>query len=542
MSLKTAIFNLFKLQKSDPYDIQQFNDNMDIIDEEMSKPPLTVNLQEPDEDRNIILRVVPLAENLESDEAQANVDSFVIRTTGGDTPIESGDAFMSSIRGNMVREGDEPESITYTISPDDGHLSVEIDRDTFVAYVPDSTTINLSYTTDWNIDPTPYGIEITGTPVSGDAITVVYRKENLGTFATATPTMFVSTGWNLYNDAVKYARVVKYSDDEWYMIGGTYSGLKFSTAPSGAEQITVTPDSSGFFRLPQGFNDGYILVTGGNETDTMIWAQWSDWGETPNQGTASEGQYAPYSQTTIDISSVMTSYFPNGLMRVGNTYDEINLNTGYALQRIMKLQNTQANIDYVESLGVPYVLDTGSIYAVSPEVNAQRISVSGTYTAADHGLEYFLGTTVDLGVTALYGQNLKDKLRMDVLTISEQELSDEQKAQVQSNLGLSVANNLTTTEEGYVLDARQGKTLNDDITRLYKKTVTGAPSSSGVLSSGLNVSTYYIVSARISGANGFAFWRGNDAYLVCYNASFQPITTSITVEIIYCKRSELKSL
>ena len=31
MSILTSFFNLFKLAKTDEYDIQQFNDNMDII-------------------------------------------------------------------------------------------------------------------------------------------------------------------------------------------------------------------------------------------------------------------------------------------------------------------------------------------------------------------------------------------------------------------------------------------------------------------------------------------------------------------------------
>ena len=40
---QTTNFDLEKLATTDDYAISQFNDNMDIIDEEMAKPPLTVN-------------------------------------------------------------------------------------------------------------------------------------------------------------------------------------------------------------------------------------------------------------------------------------------------------------------------------------------------------------------------------------------------------------------------------------------------------------------------------------------------------------------
>lgn len=49
------------------------------------------------------------------------------------------------------------------------------------------------------------------------------------------------------------------------------------------------------------------------------------------------------------------------------------------------------------------------------------------------------------------------------LLTKAQNLSSEQKAAVRANVDLNVANNLTTTEAGSVLDARQGKAINDKI-------------------------------------------------------------------------------
>ena len=89
--------------------------------------------------------------------------------------------------------------------------------------------------------------------------------------------------------------------------------MKYAATLSG-EQTTITP-VDGYFTVP---GDGYVFVTGGNDTDTEIWMTWSDWTEEANSGT-----FAAYSQTTIDLSGVMAN-FSAGLMRIGNYYDEIN--------------------------------------------------------------------------------------------------------------------------------------------------------------------------------------------------------------------------
>ena len=86
-------------------------------------------------------------------------------------------------------------------------------------------------------------------------------------------------------------------------------------------------------------------------------------------------------------------------------------------------------------------------------------------------------------------------------------------------------------------------TLNSKLTRIYKKTITGTTSATGAIDSQINVDNNYIVSAafvRGSGTAGFAFWRGNDGYLRCFDIDMQPlINTSVSIAIIYCKNSEI---
>ena len=432
MSILTPFFNLFKLQKTDDYTIQQFNDNMDIIDTEMHKPPLTVNETSPDANRNIQIDTVPLADNLTSDEAQINTGTYIIRSSGGEASIKDGSAMLSEIRGNMIKTGYVAESIVPTVSNDD--LSVEIDRDTFVNYVATSGTLTFTYTTQWSADLSLYGITVTGTPENGDTITVVYVKGNRGTITTATPTAFISTGWNLYNHSSGYARVMNYSEEYGFMIDGTYTSLAFAETLSGT-QTAITP-VNGHFNLPAGKESGYIFVTGGNATDTEIWMTWSDWTDEPNGGV-----FEAYSQSMIDLSGVMVN-FPYGLMRVGNVYDEINLNTGTAIIRIERMAYTEENLASVIASGVSYDTDTNYIYAERLVETQLSISVDGQYIVDDHGTEMFIGTNVPVVATSLYGNDLKSKLRRDVLTISQQTLTDAQKAQVLQNIGAAPFNDI----------------------------------------------------------------------------------------------------
>lgn len=453
MSILTPFFNLIKPAKTDPTAIAQINSNMDVIDTEMHRPPLTVNEIEPDpETRNIPITTVPLADNLTSDEAQINQGTYIIRTSGGEASIADGSAWLSDLRGNMVKTGYVPESLNMTVTPvarEEGEepITATIDRDTFVAYVTESGTITLTYTSEWSADPALYGITVDGTPVGGDQIVVVYVKENRGTITTATPSSFVSTGWNLYNHSAGYAHVVNYSSEYGFMIEGTYTALKFAETLSG-EQVDITP-VDGYFTIPA--ESGYVFVTGGNATDTEIWMTWSDWTEEANGGV-----FEAYSQTTIDLSGVMVD-FPYGLMRIGNTYDEINLNTLRAYSRIERMSYTAENLAGVIASGVPYDTDANYIYAVRVAPATFTISLSGEYTCSDHGIEMFVGTSIPVTASSLYGNDLKGKLRRDVLTISQQTLTAAQKSQVKSNLGfanqtdLDALNSNVATSSDFVL-------------------------------------------------------------------------------------------
>ena len=491
MGVLTPFFNLFKPAKTDQQKVQKLNENFDIIDTEMHRPPLTVNGVEPDPStRDIGITTVPLADNLTSDQAQMNTGTFIVRTSGGEATIENGSAWLSDIRGNMVKTGYVPESISMTVTLADptteSPITATLDHDTFIEDASTSGTYSFIFSTSWSVDPSQYGITVTGEPVAGDQIQVVYVKLNRGLITVATPSSFVSTGWNLYNHAAGYARVLKYSEEYGFMIDGTYTALKFSETLSG-DQTTITP-VDGYFTVP---SDGYVFVTGGNDTDTEIWMTWSDWTEEAN-----DGVFEAYTSSSIDLSGVMVD-FPDGLMKIGNVYDEINLNTGKAYSRIQKMEYNAENLADVIASGVPYDTDTGYIYAVRLVPVTFSIILSGDYTVSDHGEEVFIGTTVPVTATALYGNDLKAKLRRDVVTISQQTLTSNQQTQVRTNIGAassddveSLSEHLTTESLATTLiTANTGFTIVSS--RIYKKAgiIELSVAISGSFSNALQIAT-----------------------------------------------------
>ena len=511
MSILTTFFNLIKPAKTDGVKVSDFNDNMDIIDTEMHRPPLTVNGNLPDSTtRNIHIESVPLADNLSSDDAQFNQGEFLVRTSGGSAAVESGIASLSTIKGNMIKTGYVAEVIdmtvnavtrtappaitaviddtvfesyveeggTYTLTyttawsaspalygvtvsntPVDGDeivifwdgtsdpvmtvnaverpvpaaITATINNATFRAYVANSGTITLSYASGWSADPALYGITVNNTPISGDSIVIAYTKENRGTIIPANVTVFNSTGWNLYDNSTGYARVVHYSDDYGYKIGGNYSLVSFATTPTGSTSA-VNVDADGYFNVA---SDGYVIVTGG-DTSTYIYATWSDWTD------SYEGSFEAYTVDSIDFSEVMVN-FVGGLYAIGDVRDEINFNTQKAYSRIQRIAYTAENLATVISSGQPYDTDTNYIYVVRESPVEYSFAIDGTYTVSDHGIEFYTAATTTPPVTqTIYGDNLKDKLRTDVVTLSAQNLTSAQQTQVRTNIAAASASDVSS--------------------------------------------------------------------------------------------------
>lgn len=479
-----------------------------------AKTVFSVNGHEP-VDGAVSFDTIPYADNLTSDETQHTEGSFLSRTTGGDISLSDGDSFVQRILGNRVHEGYVAEVLTptviamprptpaaitatlnettfeeyvgeagtYTLSftggdwsadpalygvtvtndPVNGdqivitwdgenaaemtvnaverepapEITVTIDRDVFVAYVSESGTVLLTYTTGWSADPALYGVTVANDPLAGDQIRIVYVKEDRGTITQAAPTALVATGWNLYNPLTGYARTPKYSETYGYRIGGTYTGISFAETPTGStEEITVT---NGLFNVP---SDGYVLVQGGDAT-TYIYTTWSDWQETY------QGDFESYTESVLDLTAIMTARFPHGLMRVGDVRDEINLNTGRAISRIERMLYTAENISSLGSR--EYEADTTYIYAVRTAEVINSISLDEKMTVNEHGIEFFRDSAVDVYAEILYGSNLKDKLRRQVVTVTPQTFTSGQQSQARANIGAASAADIAAVQNGLAI-------------------------------------------------------------------------------------------
>ena len=416
----------------------------------------SVNGEEPDENGDIPLTVVPYAQNLQSESAQRSHETFVQHTSGGTASIENGDAWLMLLQGNSVHDGYVPESLEMTVDAVDTEnpITATLNRDTFVSYVEESGTTLLVYSTAWSADPALYGVTVIGTPTAGDTISIVYVKEERGTITVATPKKFVSTGWNLYSNTTGYAKVVKY--EESYRISGTYTSIQYSATLTGTRSDIAVND--GNFDVPA---DGYVWVTGGNSTDTAIYAVWTNWTD------GYTGDFATYTESVVDLTTVMDTYFPVGLLKAGSVVDELNLNIGQAISRVEQLSYSAENLATAKASGREYEYDENFIYLARVSQVVNSVSIDGSVMADDHGIEYFTDTEVGVYAEVLYGNNLKNKLERDVLTISPQTLTSDQKSQVRNNFGLGVAatygvkDNLTTSSDGFLLDAKQGKKLKD---------------------------------------------------------------------------------
>lgn len=402
----------------------------------------TVNGIGPDPSGNVVVTHALTADNLTSSQSQSSIGEFSRRSSGGTASISDGPAWMSSIRGNRTHVGYVAESLVMTVTTaprEEGEtpITAAIDHDTFVAYVEDASgTYNLTFTTSWSSDPSLYGVTVTGEPVSGDQIIIVFTAEDRGTIIQSDPQSFVSTGYNLYNHDLGYCIGLKYSNTYGFRIAGTYTAVKYSSTLSGTKQTLLPVD--GAFDIPA---NGYIWVEGGNDTDTEVYMTWADWqlGRT--------GSWAAYTESEIDLSGVMEDVFPYGLLRVGDVCDEIDFNTGMAISNVQRLAYSEENLATAKASGRAWEADTDYIYLERAIAESTAIELDGAYTASDHGIEYFTDTDVAVYAIVIYGNNLKNKLERDVVTLSSQTLETAQKTQVRTNIGAASAADLSALSD-----------------------------------------------------------------------------------------------
>ena len=392
-----------------------------------------------------------------------------------------------------------------TITNNSSLTSVSVTPSTCFSAIQNSGTYNFIYTEGdqeqqlsdaWYlngdvVDLTDYGIAGSGTAVIGDiivinitkgtptsAVRVDYAKYNPGTITVAQPAVFSATGFNHFDKAtmsiqdatisngkiaentgtyVCYCRATPASNTGWgaYSASGAIRGIGFcATLPAkGTDVVTTGVDYTTTISTVPVTTDGYVVVVVTGMDDLMIHPRWSGAADDPtNAGYPAYVAYVAPDTITIptqdkDGQSLPTATY--GMPAVGPVADRLNLDAGLYIQRIGRLENNSTNMGYVATYGTSYDYDNSYIYYVlkDTDIETYEVTVDPVYIVNDWGTEEFTNTTVPVGAQTLYGQNLRDKLRTDVLTISEQNpaLSTAQCEQVFKNLGWVIANTWSDT-------------------------------------------------------------------------------------------------
>ena len=94
----------------------------------------------------------------------------------------------------------------------------------------------------------------------------------------------------------------------------------------------------------------------------------------------------------------------------------MDFNQKIAISRIQRVAYSAANLEAIKATGRAYEYDENYIYVVRATPTVSSIAVDNEYSVNEHGLEFFDGSDVEVYSEILYGQNLKDKLRRQVIT------------------------------------------------------------------------------------------------------------------------------
>lgn len=378
------------------------------------------------------------------------------------------------------------------------NIEATITKTIWETQITTTGTYEFTYTNEtWTLNGSTvslstYGISITGTPEDNDiilvdyiaatpdsTITVTYQKLNLGTIYVPTPTAFSATGFNQCDTSTMKLDDMTISNG--YITSATGKYVCYCKAVGGVTNGYVAYSENGYIEnigwcasepqessevITTGQNvtstlasitfndDGYVVVVVNNISDLCIHPKWSG---------AADEQYEEYVEPsiitfpttgTLNSTTVQLPLATYGMPAIGAIADKMDLESHLYIQKIGHYIYSAANLQTVQSLGVEYEYDLSHIYYVLPTPIQYNISINSSYTVNDWGTEEFIGTIVEVGAQTLYAQNLRDKLRTDVLTISPQDLTVGQQGQVYTNLNLK-SYHLTDTISAFP------KTIND---------------------------------------------------------------------------------
>lgn len=476
----------------------------------------SVNRIQSDDSGNVNIVSVATANNLTSPDNITTYDTFVIRSTSGDNTIPTGDARLLYIEGKSTITGRVQESIiasatnnldvsvdaatwrasgyggtsgnynfnylsnsnTWSPSIDSTGITVmgihesiittsfsgnitgvTVTKDIWETQITISGIYHFIYDgNNWklnnnNVILSNYGIDITGTPVSNDTVTISYEtatpnstitiqyvKAERGEINNITPTGFKSTGLNSYDkNTMTLANMsiidnvitttegkyicwcpalggipngyVAYSNSEAIENIGWCANIptESATVITNGEQLTSKTWSIEFN------TDGYVIVVATSINDICIHPRWS--GEADQYFSFYEAPSNITFPTTGSLHGQSGYTLPlaeYGMPSIGSIADILDFDKQEYIQNIGHENFTEINLAQIQALNVDYDYDNTNIFYVLSTPIVYKINVEDSYRADDYGTERFLDTTLPVPVQILYGENLRDKLRFNV--------------------------------------------------------------------------------------------------------------------------------
>ena len=227
----------------------------------------------PDSAGNVTITNVPTADNLTSPDAQASYDKFIYRTSGGSANLQSGEAQLVYIDGNMDISGRTPENFVFTTN---NNLFVTYSASIWKTALndPASGTYIFSYiaptsetatSTNWTasgqwqynattINPESVGLYITG--IINPSVTITYSGTGISGASVVPATLFSILTTSATHAFVYY--VPDLQEDPTGVEGWKYNGsivtlsdygITASGTPENNDTITIstiigTPNST----------------------------------------------------------------------------------------------------------------------------------------------------------------------------------------------------------------------------------------------------------------------------------------------------------
>lgn len=330
-------------------------------------------------------------------------------------------------------------------------------------------TYGITATGDFNNNDTIVVNYNSGTPSS--TITVLYQKGTRGTIHIPKPTGFISTGFNQFNPNNASQIIQNATITDGVIVQGTGyvcfikailgSSWGYIAYSEGGHLIsdgigwcsTIPQIGTELDQTVQAFDErsnelasitfseqGYIAVAVDDYSDLCIHTRWD------NEDDEVYEEYTTPSVINFPTTGILDGdeealpLSEYGMPAIGNVRDRLDLEGSTYIQKIGRLENTPANMSTVTSLSVEYDYDDNWIYYVLPSFNyyilSFDISQPSLYSVNDFGTEEFIGTEYPVIAENIYGENLRNKLKTDVLMISQQNppLTNSQINSVRKNL------------------------------------------------------------------------------------------------------------